>query len=99
VEEVFASRTRDEWEKQLAGLDVCCEPVLSLDEVASHPQVMARGLIETHAGGVEVRPVVPLGKDYRRRNPPRLGEHTAEVLSEIGVDAAQLETLARQGVI
>jgi crotonobetainyl-CoA:carnitine CoA-transferase CaiB-like acyl-CoA transferase len=99
VEEVFASRTRDEWEKQLAGLDVCCEPVLSLDEVASHPQVMARGLIEHHAGGVEVRPVVPLGKDYRRRNPPRLGEHTAEVLSEIGVDATQLETLARQGVI
>ena len=99
VEEVFASRTRDEWEQQLAGLDVCCEPVLSLDEVASHPQVMARGLIETHAGGVEVRPVVPLGKDYRRRNPPRLGEHTAEVLSEIGVDATQLETLARQGVI
>jgi crotonobetainyl-CoA:carnitine CoA-transferase CaiB-like acyl-CoA transferase len=99
MEEVFASRTRDEWEQQLAGLDVCCEPVLSLDEVASHPQVMARGLIETHGGGVEVRPVVPLGKDYRRRNPPRLGEHTAEVLSEVGVDAAQLETLAGQGVI
>jgi crotonobetainyl-CoA:carnitine CoA-transferase CaiB-like acyl-CoA transferase len=67
--------------------------------VASHPQVVARRLIETHAGAVEVRPVVPLGKDYQRRNPPRLGEHTAEVLSEVGVDAGQLETLAAQGVI
>jgi crotonobetainyl-CoA:carnitine CoA-transferase CaiB-like acyl-CoA transferase len=99
VEEVFASRTREEWEAKLAGLDVCCEPVLSLDEVASHPQVVARRLIENHGGGVEVRPVVPLGKDYRRRNPPRLGEHTREVLSEVGVDAAQLETLAGQGVV
>jgi crotonobetainyl-CoA:carnitine CoA-transferase CaiB-like acyl-CoA transferase len=99
MEEVFASRTREEWEKELAGLDVCCEPVLSLDEVASHPQIVARGLLENHGGGVEVRPVVPLGKDYRRRNPPRLGEHTGEVLSEVGVDATQLETLARQGVI
>jgi crotonobetainyl-CoA:carnitine CoA-transferase CaiB-like acyl-CoA transferase len=99
VEEVFASRTREEWELELAGLDVCCEPVLNLDEVASHPQVVARRLLETHGGGVEVRPVVPLGKDYRRRNPPGLGEHNAEVLSELGVDTAQLETLAGEGVI
>ena len=99
VEEVFASRTREEWEKRLAGLDVCCEPVLTLDEVASHPQVVARRLIENHGGGVEVRPVVPLGNDYRRRNPPRLGEHTGEVLAEVGVDVSQLETLAGQGVI
>jgi crotonobetainyl-CoA:carnitine CoA-transferase CaiB-like acyl-CoA transferase len=99
VEEVFASRTREEWEMELAGLDVCCEPVLSLDEVASHPQVVARRLLETHAGGVEVRPVVPLGKGYRRRNPPGLGEHNAEVLSEVGVDATELKTLAGEGVI
>ncbi len=98
VEEVFASRTRAEWEEKLDGLDVCCEPVLSLEEAASHPQVVARRLIENHGGGAEVRPVVPVGKDYRRRNPPRLGEHTREVLSEIGVDTAELEKLAAQGV-
>jgi crotonobetainyl-CoA:carnitine CoA-transferase CaiB-like acyl-CoA transferase len=99
VEGVFATRTREEWEMELAGLDVCCEPVLSLDEVASHPQVVARRLLETHGGRVEVRPVVPLGKGYRRRNPPGLGEHNAEVLSEVGVDATELKTLAGEGVI
>jgi crotonobetainyl-CoA:carnitine CoA-transferase CaiB-like acyl-CoA transferase len=99
VEVVFASRTREEWEEKLDGLDVCCEPVLTLEEVAFHPQIVARRLIENHGGGVEVRPVVPQGKDYQRRNPPRLGEHTAEVLAEVGVDAAQLETLIAQGVI
>src|SRR5579859_3579754 len=99
VEEVFASRTREEWERRLDGLDVCCEPVLTLDEVATHPQVVARRLIESHGGSVEIRPVVPVDDDYRRRNPPRLGEHTAEVLSEVGVDAGQLEKLAGEGAI
>lgn len=99
VEVVFASRTREEWKKKLDGLDVCCEPVLTLDEVASHPQVVARHLLENHGGASEVRPVVPLGKDYRRRNPPRLGEHTGEVLAEVGVDESQLKTLAGQQVI
>src|SRR5437773_7095517 len=46
VEEVFRSRTRDEWEEVLGPLDACCEPVLDLDEVPSHPQVVARRLLE-----------------------------------------------------
>ena len=99
VEEVFASRTREQWEEKLDGRDVCCEPVLTLDEVASHPQVVARRLIENHGGGIEVRPVVPVGKEYQRRDPPRLGEHTGEVLGEVGIDAGQLERLAGEGVI
>ncbi len=45
MEEIFRSRTRDEWERSLSGLDACCEPVLDLDEVASHPQVVARRLL------------------------------------------------------
>src|SRR6185437_2666317 len=42
MEGLFSSRTRGEWEQELAGLDACCEPVLDLDEVADHPQVAAR---------------------------------------------------------
>ena len=70
VEEVFAARTRGEWEKTLSGVDACCEPVLDLDEVASHPHIAAR------------RAVLPAGRG------PRLGEHTVEVLGEVGVDAS-----------
>jgi alpha-methylacyl-CoA racemase len=44
MEEIFRARTRDEWESALSTLDACCEPVLDLDEVASHPQVAARKL-------------------------------------------------------
>ena len=67
VEEVFRSRTRDEWEKALSGLDVCCEPVLDVDEAASHPQVMARKLLEASGRA------------------PQLGEHTDEILKELGL--------------
>jgi alpha-methylacyl-CoA racemase len=99
MEEVFASRSRSEWERALAGLDVCCEPVLDIGEVAAHPQVAARRLIENRRAGVEVRPAVPMSSDWRRLDAPRLGEHTDAILSAIGVDAARLETLRRHGVV
>jgi alpha-methylacyl-CoA racemase len=99
MEEVFASRTRAEWERDLAALDACCEPVLDLDEVASHPQVAARGLISKLESGVEVRPAVRLAESWRRMDPPRLGEHTAAVLAEVGVDAAAFEKLRSAGAV
>jgi alpha-methylacyl-CoA racemase len=99
MEAVFASRARDEWAAELASLDACCEPVLELHEVAAHPQVAARRLIETRATGVEVRPAVVMREDWRRLDPPRLGEHSAEVLAEVGVDAQRLEELRKAGVI
>jgi alpha-methylacyl-CoA racemase len=98
MEEIFAARTRSEWERELSALDACCEPVLDLDEVASHPQIAARRLIETRATGVEVRPAVQLRSDWRRRDAPRLGEHTAEVLAEAGVDDGRLEDLKKRRV-
>jgi crotonobetainyl-CoA:carnitine CoA-transferase CaiB-like acyl-CoA transferase len=99
MESVFRSRTRAEWELKLAGLDVCCEPVLDLDEVSAHPQVVARGLIARTRAGIEVRPAIPLRADWRRLDAPRLGEHSEEILAEVGVDARRLDTLRREGVV
>jgi crotonobetainyl-CoA:carnitine CoA-transferase CaiB-like acyl-CoA transferase len=99
MEAAFASRTRSEWEVALAGLEVCCEPVLELDEVALHPQIAARRLIASRKTGVEVRPAVQMRSDWRRLDPPGLGEHNAEILAEVGVDAGRLDELKAQGVI
>jgi crotonobetainyl-CoA:carnitine CoA-transferase CaiB-like acyl-CoA transferase len=97
--EIFAGHTREEWERQLAGLEVCCEPVLELDEVAAHPQIAARGLIREFPSGVEIAPHVPFQEGWRRRSPPGLGEHTAELLGELGVDEHGLEELRAAGVV
>lgn len=96
---VFATRTRDEWTRALGGLEVCCEPVLELEEVAEHPQIRARGLVVEQPTGVEIAPAVRLSSDWRRAGPPRLGENTAEVLAEVGVEAARLQELRAAGIV
>ena len=96
---VFASRTRADWERELAGLEVCCEPVLDLGEVATHPQIAARGLIEPGPAGIEIRPAVRMREGWRRRDAPGLGEHTAEILAEVGVHGSRLAALQKDGVV
>jgi alpha-methylacyl-CoA racemase len=83
LEAVFAEKTRDEWARILEGKDVCVEPVLEASEVAAHPQIAHRGLLDREA----------------RLPPPGLGEHSGEVLAEVGVDAAELERLRAAGVV
>ena len=83
VESIFAARTRDEWERQLSGLDACCEPVLDIDEVPSHPQIAARGIVGRMRDG----------------RAAQLGQHNAEVLAEIGVDSLRLKELKGLGTI
>ena len=99
LEEIFSTRTRDEWVPVLAPLDACCEPVLGLHEVGGHPQIAARRLIDERASGVELRPAVVMREGWRRMDPPGLGEHTAEVLAEVGVDASDLKQLRASGVV
>lgn len=99
VASVFVTRGRDEWAAALAGLDVCCEPVLELEEVADHPQIRARGLVLEQPTGLEIAPAVRLDADWRRKDPPRLGEDTADLLAEVGVDEHRLEELRAASVV
>lgn len=54
--EVFATRTRDEWETLLGDRDVCGAPVLELDELAAHPQLRERDAVRPVDGGWEPMP-------------------------------------------
>ncbi len=96
VAALFRSRTRREWEALRETIDVCLEPVLSPDEAI-------RSLADLAPAFQSERPALPFTVNGQRLAamgpPPRLGEHTVEILKGIGVEAAELEDLARRGVI
>jgi glutaryl-CoA transferase len=100
----FATRTRDEWIAALGVAEVPCGPINSIAEVFDDPQVRALGLVETiRHPTVGDLPLVrsPLGLGATpattRRPPPLLGEHTFEVLGELGYSDSEARALAGGG--
>ena len=55
-EEVFATRTRDEWAAVFEQLDACTTPVLSWSEAPHHPQIVARASIVQAHGAYQAAP-------------------------------------------
>jgi alpha-methylacyl-CoA racemase len=53
---IFASRSRDEWEKKFAGTDACVSPVLSLKEATLHPVNKERGVFLNHNDVMQAAP-------------------------------------------
>jgi crotonobetainyl-CoA:carnitine CoA-transferase CaiB-like acyl-CoA transferase len=103
---VLATRTSAEWLACLRAEGVPCAPVLSRQDLLTDPQIEANQLIvesdHPHAGPMrQTRPAARFEKTPAalRRAAPLLGEHTDEVLREIGVAAADLERLRSDGVI
>jgi len=109
IEPVLHARTQKHWVEGLAQIGVPCSPVNTVDQVFTDPQVLARGMkiAMPHAlagkGEVDLigNPIkysaTPI--DYRLP-PPRLGEHSREVLKELlDMDEAEFEALKRQGIV
>ena len=97
---IFRTRTRDEWTAVFASVDACCEPVLGADELVDHPLHDARGVFLTDAEGMRrLRPPV---RDRGAPLPapaPLLGEHTRELLEELGMEEAGIAALLEGGVV
>ncbi|MCB9897725.1 MAG: CoA transferase [Planctomycetes bacterium] len=104
---VLVTRSSTAWDERLAAAGVPCGPVLALDEVFAHPQVVARGLRVDLARDAEVTvpgvacPVRLDGESSTsRRAPPALGAHTDEVLGELlDMSHAECAALREGGVL
>ena len=102
-----AERTSDEIVAILGKAMIPCAPVLSPQQALDHPQVQALGLLQPtdYPGLPQPAPVaaVPIWMSetlpVERRRPPLLGEHTDEVLTELGYDADQIAALRAQAVV
>jgi formyl-CoA transferase/CoA:oxalate CoA-transferase len=102
------TRSSREWLALLAAEGIPAAPVQSIDGVFADPQVLARGMVvemeHPTAGRVRAAGSPLKGSDpstpARPAPPPRLGEHTDEVLRTVaGYDAARLAALRAQGVV
>ncbi len=104
--EQFKTRTRDEWFEIMTKLDICVGKMYTLDEVPNDPQVLARKMIvelDTPEGG-KVKQVgisVKLSETPGsiRSLAPKLGQHTDEILGDLGYEQAQIERWREEGSI
>ena len=106
LEATYATKTSDEWLRLLAEGDVPCSPILSRNEVLDQPQVIENEMVtelahptagRTRMMGIPVRLSKNPGRI--RRPSPTQGQHTMEVLKELGYSDQAIHDLKGAGVI
>jgi alpha-methylacyl-CoA racemase len=104
VEEIFRRRTRDEWKAFNDEHDAMIEPILDLDEALESELVREREMTISYEQP-ELGEIRQLGFPIKlsrtpagiHRPAPALGEHTAEVLTEAGYSAEEVQALEESG--
>jgi crotonobetainyl-CoA:carnitine CoA-transferase CaiB-like acyl-CoA transferase len=103
---LFRTRARDEWVEALGKADVPASPLKEFDEVMRDPHVAARKMIQKISlpNGEKLRQVAFPTKlsttpAQVRMPPPGLGEHTEEVLAELGYTEGEIKSLKGQNVV
>ncbi|KQU52320.1 hypothetical protein ASG84_25030 [Rhodococcus sp. Leaf278] len=98
---IFARATRDEWCARLEGRDICFSPVLDMFEAENHPQSLDRKSFLRRDGVLQPAPAPHLSRTPGRvsTSPPRIGQHTSELLTDLGVSVDLQRQWESEGVI
>lgn len=102
-EEIFAGKTTGHWFKELRAHDIPCEPVRYVEEMIEDEQALAnKYVIELdHHTGHKIRtsgPILRFGAGMPdETSSPALGQHTDEVLADIGYTPDEIAELRSQG--
>lgn len=106
IEAALATRSSAAWAEDLTRVGIPAGAINSIAAALEHPQVQARNMVLTteHPSAGTLRMTASPIKLSRytakvRRPPPVLGEHTDEVLGELGYSDADIATLRDEGVI
>ncbi len=106
LQALFLEKTQQEWTELFMQHDACCEPVLDLNAAAAHPPAREQPFrvnVSRPGGGSQEQPGFPLlfsgaGGEVRLP-PPRLGEHTAEILELLGYSPEETAALLAEGAL
>src|SRR5947208_3173446 len=106
IEAIIRTRDRDEWYERLVRADVCVGKVYEIDEMVRDPQLNHRQMIvdvehPTHGRVRQIGIAIKLSDTPGsiRSAAPLPGEHTAAVLKDLGLGAADIGRLREKGII
>lgn len=106
LEKLFATATRDEWLSRLRSHGMPCAPVNELEDALTQPQVVHNGTLTELTHPVHGAYTVPSNPIKMSVSPPRprgyvpaVGEHTRDVLAELGFDHHQIAEFENAGVV
>jgi crotonobetainyl-CoA:carnitine CoA-transferase CaiB-like acyl-CoA transferase len=105
TQQVLKTRTTEDWLQRLEAAGVPCAPVLTRAQVIAHPQIGASGILleSEHPSAGRLRQTRTAARfdtpTLIRRGAPHLGEHSREILAELGLTDAAIEALRHEGII
>lgn len=101
IEAEMLTRPQPDWLAALEAAGIPCGPVNDLAAAFAEPQVAARGLIVDIAGTPTIAQPMRFSASpvVYNRPPPKLGEHTAEVLAQAGYSSNEIAELEQERII
>lgn len=106
VQQALRGDTRDRWIERLTAADIPCSPMHTMEELTNHPHTRESGMVfdYQHPAFGAMRAVAqPVRVDGERaplrRAPPLRGQHTTEVLRELGIPDSEIDALFRDRVV
>lgn len=98
---LFNSQPQQYWVDRFRDVDCCLSPVIAQDQVVRHEQFRARRMVIDRKGYLEYGFPLKIS-DFEfavNREPPEHGQHTGEILTELGYAAENIEAARASGII
>ncbi|XP_022701959.1 alpha-methylacyl-CoA racemase-like isoform X2 [Varroa jacobsoni] len=102
VSKIFKAKTQAEWTAIFKDTDACVTPVIDFEEVAENELHKARGTFVKYGGALAPMPSPRLSRTPAQLSKlcdPKIGEHTLEILEELGISQAETDSLIKDNVV